>query len=71
MLTSPFWIRDAPLGRLAISPEPASDEFLRDELVDWKQQGADIVVSLLGDDEMQMDGLAAEPKLCADLGLEF
>jgi protein-tyrosine phosphatase len=71
MKTSPFWIRDTPLGRLAISPEPAADEWLRDELADWKQQGANIVVSLLGDDEMQMDGLAAEPTLCADLGLEF
>ncbi len=59
------------MGRLAISPQPASDEWLRDELDNWKEQGADIVVSLLSDDEMQMDGLADEPKLCRDLGLEI
>jgi protein-tyrosine phosphatase len=71
METSPYWIPDAPQGRLAISPEPACDDFLRDELADWKQQGANIVVSLLSDEEMELDGLTAEPQVCEDLGLEF
>jgi protein-tyrosine phosphatase len=71
MLSSPFWIRDVPLGRLAISPQPAPDEWLHDELAAWREQGADVVVSLLGDSEMEAYGLAAEPGICRDLGMEF
>jgi protein-tyrosine phosphatase len=71
MLTPPFWIRGAPSGRLAISPQPAPHEWLRADLAAWKDQGADIVVSLLSDDEMQMGGLTDEPKHCRDVGLEF
>ena len=71
MPTSPFWIRGAPLGRLATSPQPAPHERLHDDLAAWKDQGADIVVSLLGDGEMLISGLADEPGLCRDLGLEF
>jgi protein-tyrosine phosphatase len=71
MSTSPYWIPDAPLGRLAISAQPAPHELLHDELAAWKEGGADIVVSLLCDGEMRSLGLAAEPELCRDLGLEF
>jgi protein-tyrosine phosphatase len=71
MDTSPFWIRNAPLGRLATSRRPPPDDQLRPQLAEWKRQGADIVVSLLGDDEMWMDGLTDEPRLCRELGLDF
>ena len=71
MSTSPFWIVGAPLGRLATSPQPAPHEWLHDDLAAWKDQGADIVVSLLSDGEVQLDGLAAEADLCRELGLEF
>jgi protein-tyrosine phosphatase len=71
MMTSPFWIRDVPLGRLAISPRPAPFEFLAEDLAGWKGEGAEIVVSLLGDDEMQALGLGDEPELCGSLGLEL
>jgi protein-tyrosine phosphatase len=71
MLSSPYWIRDVPLGRVATSPQPAPHQLLRDHLAAWKDEGADVVVSLLGDDEMQMCGLAGEPEHCRELGLEF
>ncbi|MHC4320425.1 MAG: dual specificity protein phosphatase family protein [Planctomycetota bacterium] len=71
MSTPPFWIRGAPLGRLATSPQPVPHQRLREDLAAWKDQGADIVVSLLGDGEMLINGLADEEALCRDLGLEF
>jgi protein-tyrosine phosphatase len=71
MTTPPFWIRRAPLGRLATSPQPMPHEGLREDLTAWKDRGADIVVSLLGDGEMLINGLADEAELCRDLGLEF
>ena len=71
MSTVPFWISGAPLGRLATSPQPVPHEWLRDELAAWKDQGVDIVVSLLGDGETLINGLADEAALCRDLGLEF
>jgi protein-tyrosine phosphatase len=71
MSTVPFWIRGAPLGRLATSPQPVPHEGLREDLAAWKDQGADIVVSLLGDGEQVINGLADEEDLCRDLGLEF
>jgi protein-tyrosine phosphatase len=71
MSTPPFWIRDAPLGPLATSPQPVPHEGLREDLADWKSQGADIVVSLLSDDEVYLDGLTDEADVCRALGLEF
>ncbi|MHC5006055.1 MAG: dual specificity protein phosphatase family protein [Planctomycetota bacterium] len=71
MSPPPFWIRNAPLGRLATSPQPVPHEGLREDLAAWKDQGADIVVSLLGDGEQVINGLADEEDLCRDLGLEF
>jgi protein-tyrosine phosphatase len=71
MTRSPSWIRDVPLGRLAISPRPAPYELLADDLAGWRDAGAEIVVSLLGDDEMEALGLGEEPKRCEELGLEL
>jgi protein-tyrosine phosphatase len=59
------------LGRLAISPRPAPHEWLHDHLAAWRGQGADIVVSMLDDEEMQMYGLVEEPELCREVGLDF
>jgi protein-tyrosine phosphatase len=71
MTGSPFWIRDVPLGRLGISPRPGPFELLADDLAGWKDGGAEIVVSLLDDDEMDAMGLDEEPAICAALGFEF
>ena len=40
MSTPPFWIRGAPLGRLATSPQPVPHQRLREDLAAWKDQGA-------------------------------
>lgn len=71
MFTSPFWIPDAPLGRLATSTWPAPQEWLYDDVAAWKDEGADIVVSLFSDREVQHLGLDAEQEHCRDLGIEF
>ncbi len=71
MSTSPSWISNVPLGRLAISPRPAPHEWLYDNLAAWKDAGADIVVSLLSDHEVKVLGLDGEQELCRELGIEF
>ncbi len=71
MFTSPSWIPNVPLGRLAISPRPAPHERLYDNLAAWKDAGADVVVSLLSDREVKVLGLGGEPEHCRELGIEF
>jgi len=71
VFTSPFWIPNAPLGRLATSSQPAPHEWLYDDLAAWKDDGADIVVSLLSDREVRSIGLDKEAEYCRELGIEF
>ena len=71
MLTTPSWIPNAPLGPLAISPYPAPRRWLYDVLAAWKDAGADIVVSLLSDREVNDCGLDGEQEHCLELGIEF
>ncbi len=71
MFTSPSWIPNVPLGRLAISPRPAPHERLYDNLAAWKDAGADVVVSLLSDREVKVLGLDGEQEHCRELGIEF
>ncbi len=71
MSTSPSWIPNVPLGRLAISPRPSPQKWLYDDLAAWKDSGADIVVSLLSDREVKVLGLDGEQEHCRELGIEF
>jgi hypothetical protein len=47
MRTEVFWIHAPLLGRLAIMPRPRAGEWLDDEVVGWRAEGVDTVVSLL------------------------
>ena len=65
-----YWIEDfAP--RLAIMARPRAGDWLEDEVANWKREGVGVVVSLLESDEVDELGLAAEPALCREAGIEF
>ena len=57
-------------GQLAIVPRPRGGEWLEDEVRAWKDEGFDVVVSLLTADEIRELGLAREAELSMSLGLQ-
>ena len=66
-----YWIETRGRGRLAISARPRGDDWLEDEIEGWREQGVDIVVSLLTAAENQELGLKAEGPLSKAKGLRF
>jgi hypothetical protein len=65
------WI-DLPIaGRLAIMARPRAGDWLDDEILGWRAEGIDIVVSLLEPEEVTELGLRAEADLCRAQGMEF
>jgi protein-tyrosine phosphatase len=66
-----YWI-DAPAGRrLAILARPRGGDWLMDEVCSWRDQGIDVVVSLLTVPEIDELGLADEASACATAGLDL
>lgn len=64
-----YWIRGFADGHLAIMPAP-QPEGLERAILYWKDEGVDIVVSLL--ERAEIPGLVeAEGALCDEIGLEF
>jgi len=64
-----YWIRGFTEGHLAIAPAPQL-EGLERAILYWKEEGVDIVVSLL--ERTEVIGLVeAERGLCEEIGLEF
>lgn len=64
-----YWIRGFTEGQLAITPAPQL-EGLERAILYWKEEGVDIVVSLL--ERTEVIGLVeAERGLCEEIGLEF
>lgn len=66
-----FWIGGDPPVPLAIVLCPRGDPWLEDQLLEMKQGGIETLVSLLEEDEAEMLGLAEEPRLARQAGLEF
>ncbi|WP_158747891.1 hypothetical protein [Acidisphaera sp. L21] len=64
-------VHDKYAGRLAIMARPRAGDWLEDEVVGWKAEGVDTVVSLLERDEVEELGLGLEATLCAQQGMEF
>ena len=52
-------------------PRPRAGDWLADEIVAWKSEGIDLVLSLLEDDEIAELGLSGEQQACQDQGIEF
>ena len=64
-----YWIRGFRDGHLAIMPAP-EPEGLERAILYWKEEGVDIVVSLL--ERAEVPGLVeAEGDLCDEIGLEL
>jgi len=65
------WIPLPGPGRLAIMPYPRGGEWLAEELRSLREQGVEVLVSLLEKDEAEDLGLADEERLCREGGLSF
>ncbi len=66
-----FWIRGAPPAPLAIVLCPPGGRGLREELLDLKRGGIEILVSLLDREEAHLLGLSEESRLAEQVGLQF
>jgi protein-tyrosine phosphatase len=66
-----FWIEGNPPVTLAVVLRPRGGELLQDELHMIRRGGIDTLVSLLEEDEAAWLGLAEEPNLAGQVGLDF
>jgi protein-tyrosine phosphatase len=66
-----YWIDVPNTGRLAIMPRPRAGDWLDGEIAGWRQEGVDVVLSLLETSEITELGLQNEARLCNDAGVEF
>jgi protein-tyrosine phosphatase len=66
-----YWIQGPWPGRLAILARPRGTDWLRDEVVGWKEAGLNVVVSLLTSEEDSEFGLAREAEIVKRTGLTF
>src|SRR5262245_24009658 len=71
MRPSIYWLKLSAPWRLAIMPRPRAGDWLADEVVAWKNEGIDLVLSLLEDDEVAELGLSGEQQVCQDQGIEL
>jgi protein-tyrosine phosphatase len=71
MSNGAYWI-DVPMkGRLALMGRPRAGDWLMDEISRLKAEGADVVVSLLENDEVRELELGQESELCRQAGVRF
>lgn len=65
------WVEIETSGRLAIAPRPRGHEWLYGSLRTAKDEGVDVVLSLLERSESATLGLTREAELAKQAGLEF
>ncbi|MGA2167484.1 MAG: hypothetical protein ABSG62_04690 [Terracidiphilus sp.] len=70
-MTDVFWIKGNPPAPLAIVLCPLGGDGLENELMEMKQGGIETLVSLLGEDEAVMLGVAEEGRLAEKIGVKF
>ena len=66
-----YWIKDIGPHRVATMPRPRAGDWLEDERSSLKQDGVDVLVSLLTEEEILYMDLEAEPNNCQNCGIEF
>jgi hypothetical protein len=66
-----YWISLPMAGRLAIMARPRAGDWLDDEILGWRAQGIDTVISLLEQQEVSELGLQREAALCREQDMEF
>ena len=71
MGTKLYWVDGTWPGKLALAARPRGGDWLEDEIVAWKNNGVDLVVSLLTGDEEQDLELAKEATTVRSRDMEF
>jgi len=66
-----YWIHDRQRPQLAIVPRPRGGDWLRDDLLGLRNDGIDVLVSLLSDFEAKALGLSEEGAVAEQLGMRF
>lgn len=66
-----YWIQDRPHPQLAIVPRPRGGDWLRDDLGLMREDGIDVLVSLLAPYEAWALGLSDEGVIAEELGMHF
>jgi protein-tyrosine phosphatase len=66
-----FWIPGPWRGRLAVASRPRGGDWLEDEIKAWRQDGLDVVVSLLETDEADQFELGHEGDVAESEGVRF
>ena len=65
-----YWINQFAQGNLAIMAAPRLDDQFEATILRWKDEGVDVIVSLLEDAELP-NLTEAERALCEEMGVEF
>jgi len=71
MLAEIFWVTTIGSARLATMPKPRGGDWLEDEIRSLREQGVDVLVSTLTDEEIVEVALADEPLYCMNNLIEF
>lgn len=66
-----YWIPTPTSGRLGTMPKPRGGDWLETEIQSLKQQGVDVVVSLLTQAEILETGLTDEQNYCKAFDISF
>jgi protein-tyrosine phosphatase len=66
-----YWILNQNASRLGIMPRPRGGEWLEDEIRSLRDQGVDVLISLLTPEEITELDLQKEASLCQALGIRF
>lgn len=65
-----YWIHQFAEGNLATMAAPRLDDQFENTILNWKDEGVDVVVSMLENSEIP-NLLNAERALCEEFGMEF
>ncbi|MCZ6817803.1 MAG: tyrosine protein phosphatase [Planctomycetota bacterium] len=65
-----YWVTEAPV-RLAVLPRPRGGDYLVDEIASLHDQGLDVLVSLLTEDECDELDLGGEEQACKEHSVKF
>lgn len=71
MYTPLYTIPIEAKGRLALMPRPRGEDWLEDEISNWKRQGVTQIVSALTSTEIADLNLSSEETLCARAGVLY